>query len=40
MTVIIVSPTIVRLKVITVIPSLIIEVDDSVTREMSTRWER
>lgn len=37
MTVIIVSSTIVRLKVITIIPSLIIEVDDSVTREMSTR---
>lgn len=39
MTVIIVSSTIVTLKVITIISSLIIEVDDSVTREMSTRWK-
>lgn len=36
MTVIIVSPAIVTLKVITII----IEVNGSVTREMSTRWER
>lgn len=38
MTVIIVSSAIVTLKVITIIPSLIIEVNGSVTREMSTRW--
>ena len=36
MTAIIVSSTIVTLKVITIISSLIIEVDGSVTREMST----
>lgn len=36
MTVIIVSPAIVTLKAITII----IEVNGSVTREMSTHWER
>jgi len=40
MTVIIISSTIVVLKVITIILSLIIEVDGSVTRDMLTRWER